>query len=111
MKVKKLQITVHRYKLNDGFYAEINYDKKGKLYECYLGHERIGTKDFMFGWPEYQESEKKHYDLSDVEELVLNCIAYDNYIDYYIDTYMGDWQLPKHHIKYELKNSKRKEKK
>ncbi len=108
MKVKKSRITIYRYELNDGFYAEINFDKKRKYYECYLGHERVGIKDYMFGLPEYQECEDKHYDLSDIEEIVFDNIAYDNYVDYYIERYMEDWVIPKLHIFYELKCNRKK---
>ena len=84
--MKKITYTI--IELWDGFYVELNFDKKQKIMNAWLCHEDIGIKDYVVGLPAYQRCENKTYTIEELTELALCQI--DKNIDMYIECYMND---------------------
>lgn len=47
--LKKTTYTTTRYDVGDGFYVEVSPNEKEESVEFYLGHNRYGVKDLVFG--------------------------------------------------------------
>lgn len=77
------------FHVGNGFWCEITLDndsKFGPIYECYIWHDAYMTKQWMFGLPEYQECNDKHYGWDEIIEIVEANM--EKYIGYYEEDFM-----------------------
>lgn len=90
--MKRTEIKIYRYELPFGFFAEIELIENdrvyGKLYDCFLCHKDYCVKDNIFGLPEFQECENKHYSLEEIEDILETNLFVQNYFELYYEDNM-----------------------
>lgn len=90
--MKRKEIKIYRYELPFGFFAEIELRDdpilKRKTYDCFLYHTAYIVKEHIFGLPEFQECENKHYSLEEIEDILETNLYSQNYFESYYEDYM-----------------------